>query len=108
MDVRRIVTGLDADGSSTIVSDGPAPVTHDFVHVPGFSNTVIWGTDIAEPSAADPTTAMSSFVPGPGGTRFVVARFPPDSVFASPGFDPEAAGREQLAARPGLGDPFAR
>jgi mannose-6-phosphate isomerase-like protein (cupin superfamily) len=109
MEVRRIVTGRDADGKSIVVSDGPAPRTHDFASIPGFSNIVVWATEPGDTIAQQPTDiteTLASIVPAPGGTRCLVARFPPDSVFTSADFDPEAAAQEQLAALPGLAETF--
>lgn len=107
MDIRRIVTGFDEQGKSTLVSDGPAPRTHDFENIPGFSNTVVWATeDLTAPTGApeDITTTMDSFVAGPGGVRFFVVQFPPGSVFES--IDHAAAEAEQLQALPGLAERF--
>jgi uncharacterized cupin superfamily protein len=47
-----------------------------------------------------------SQVPLPGGTCFLVVRFPPDSVYADPGFDAAAADAEQRAASPGIAELF--
>ncbi len=107
--VRRVVTGQGPDGSPTIVSDGPAPRSHQHVHTPGFANTLIWQTTagfaVPEPPV-DPTEAVPSFVPGPGETLAMTVSFPPDSAFTDPGFDPAAAGAEQLQANPGLAELF--
>jgi hypothetical protein len=54
----------------------------------------------------DPTASVTSIVPGPGASRLLIVTFPPDSVFAAPGFDPEAAVRENLAVSPGLAERF--
>ncbi len=107
MEIRRIVTGYDADGKSVVVSDGPAPRTHDFASIPGFSNTVIWATEGLEaPTGAPPdiTQTLASLVGGPGGVRFMVVQFPPGSVFES--IDHAAAEAEQIEALPGLADRF--
>ena len=107
--VRRVVTGHGPDGSPTIVSDGPAPRTHQHVHTPGFANTLIWQTTagFAAPGPpVDTTATVASFVPGPGETLAMVVSFAPDSVFADPGFDPAAAGAEQVQANPGLAELF--
>jgi hypothetical protein len=109
MDVRRIVTGVDADGRSTFVSDGPAPRTHDFVHIPQHSSTIVWATsgrETAPNAGADPTAALASVIPAPGGTTLLVVQFPPDAVFASGDFDAEAAFAEQSEVSPGLFDHF--
>ena len=93
MYVRRVVTGFDANGQSIIVSDGSAQRTHDFKHIPGFSNTVVWATsnaDAPQGAPADPTVTLPSFVAPPGGSQLFVVQFPPASVFAS--LDAAAAG----------------
>jgi quercetin dioxygenase-like cupin family protein len=107
MHVRRVVTGFDADGQSIVVSDGFAQRTHDFNHIPGFSNTVVWATlnaDAPQGAPADPTATLSSFVAQPGGSLLFVVQFPPASVFAS--LDAAAAGAEQNEQLPGLANTF--
>jgi hypothetical protein len=47
-----------------------------------------------------------SQLPLPGGTCFLIVRFPPDSVYADPGFDPAAAAAEQRMASPGIAELF--
>ncbi|MCW3000724.1 MAG: cupin [Conexibacter sp.] len=103
MHLRRIVTGVDAAGASTLVHDGPAPRNHDMVHTPGMASTIVWATE-APPTAGadDPTPALSSVIPGPNATVLLVVDFPPESVMMSEDFDPEASFREQSAASPGL------
>jgi quercetin dioxygenase-like cupin family protein len=107
--MRRIVSGLDSTGRSVIVSDGPAPRSHDFVHIPGHSSTIIWatdGTETAPHDGEDPTLGVTSILPGPGGSMLTQIRFPPDSVFASPDFDAAAAAAEQREHSPGLLERF--
>lgn len=105
MQIRRIVTGLDANGRSTVVSDGFAPRTHDFEHIPGFSNTVVWTMDgAAPPSGTDRTGDLASLVPPRGATNLLVVQFPPESVFAS--IDHAAAAAEEARVLPGLADCF--
>jgi uncharacterized cupin superfamily protein len=105
MQVRRVVTGRDAAGKAVIASDGIPPRSHDLVHVPGMSTAMLWAT---RPGAAlrdggpDPTGEVASQIPLPGGTCFVIVRFPPDSVFRDPGFDAAAADAEQRVASPGI------
>jgi hypothetical protein len=108
VDIRRVVTGKKEDGSATIVSDGIAPRAHDFKHTPGMSHVLVWATeagDSPDEASADHSEERG-FVPGPGGTRFVIVKFPPGSIFGSPDFDPEAAGAEQLERTPGLAELF--
>jgi hypothetical protein len=107
MHVRRVVTGFDEKGRSCVVSDGPAPRTHDFVHIPGFSNTLVWSMqDVTAPrgTPADLSVTTESLLPGPAGSGMTMVRFPPSSVFAS--IDVAAADAEQRQALPGLAHRF--
>lgn len=108
MQVRRVVTGHAADGSATFAADGPVPATHAFTHVPGFVNALVWAMEPGAPiprTGADPTAQVTSLIPGPGGSRFLVVSFPPDAP-PGPDFDPQAAGAEMAAHLPGLVDTF--
>lgn len=118
MKVRRVVTGVGADGRSRIVSDGVPPRTHDFETIPEHASSLLWATDTEPPTPSDgedPTPTLPSVIRGPGETTFMTVQFPPDSVFAADDFDPEAAHREQTEVTPGLlehfeepGSPFHR
>lgn len=106
MSTRRIVTGL-VNGTSAVVSDGGPPRTDEITAIPGFVSSLVWATEPQAPaSAEDPTTAVTSFVPGPGATRLIHLTLPPDSVYGSPDFDPQLSVRQQLAASPGLAELF--
>jgi mannose-6-phosphate isomerase-like protein (cupin superfamily) len=107
--IRRVVTGRDAAGRAVVVSDGPPPRSHDLVHVPGMATAMLWATAPGGPlplNGADPTPPVLSQLPLPGGTCFLIVRFPPDSVYTSPGFDAVAAAAEQRLASPGLAELF--
>ncbi len=105
MHIRRVVTGRDENGRSTVISDQAAPRTHDFAAIPGFSNTVVWARpDAPTPTPDDITPTLTSLMPGPGGSALTIVQFPPSSVFES--FDPVAAAQEEAAALPGLADTF--
>ena len=110
MHVRRIVTGVDADGTSTFIHDGPAPRSHDMVHTPTMASAVVWATDPSQPAAADgsdPTPELTSVLPSaPGSTVMLVVDFPPDTVMMSDEFDPAVAFAEQAEASPGLLEHF--
>lgn len=106
---RRIVTGHSPSGKSIFVSDAPAPRTGVFKSIPGFVASLVWETpgDATVPwSGDDPTVASTSVVPPAGGTSLLLVTFPPDSVMASPQFDPAAAGLESLQLLPGLAERF--
>lgn len=97
MNVRRIVAGTDEAGRSVILSDGPAPNSHDFAALPGQSQTRIWyspGPATTTAPADEPTSPKGPMLPGPGGASFVVVGFAPDSVATAPDFDPDRAGAE--------------
>jgi Cupin domain len=92
-----------------VVSDDTAPRFHDFASIPGMSETLVWQTHAGEPiptQPADTTREASSMVPAEGATMLKVVRFPPDTVFADPSFDPSAADAEQAIAQPGLAQLF--
>lgn len=105
--IRRVVTGISADGGSCIVSDGPPPRSHEHLATPGMVNTVVWATPASpQPMHLDLTSDLVSVVPGNGETVALVVTFPPDSVFEDPLFDPYKATQEQLKVTPGLAELF--
>jgi len=105
MEVRRVVTGVDDQGRSRVVSDGPAPRTHDFAAIPGFSNTVVWAmADAHATTTTDTTPELASLMPGPGGSALMIVKFPPESVFAD--VDAAAARAEEARELPGLAETF--
>lgn len=112
METRRVVTTVNAAQSSDFAHDGLAPRTVAFESIPGHSASLLWASDGVEsnPSALsrDATVEASSWVPPSGGSRLLKVTFPPDSVFASPRFDPLAAGEETAAKLPGLAELFER
>jgi hypothetical protein len=107
--VRRVVTGTDERGKATVISDQVAPRHHDFTTIRGMSETLVWSTPapcVITPRPADPTPDAASLVAAPGETQLKIVTFPPDAVFAEPGFDPAAAAQEQAQAQPGLAELF--
>lgn len=108
MSIRRLVTGT-VNGRSVILNDGGVPRHHHYDSIPGFSTALVWATPqgpIGGVSTKDPITADSSYVPGPGETRLIVATFPPDPIFLANDFDPSAAYAEQQRFLTGLVDAF--
>lgn len=109
MEIRRVVTAKDAAGKSTIERDGASPRATRLQHTPRFVTSPLWSTS-ENPSVvhdhSDPMNNLTNLVPGPGETRFMVVTFPPDSVMASPDFDPALARLERLQAAPGLAETF--
>ena len=79
MAIRRVVTGVDEDGQSYVVSDAtpphvllsPGPLAPEVVYV--------WTTDAipqAPNAGTDPTRADQEFFPGPTGSRLVIITYP--------------------------------
>ena len=105
---RRIVTG-NVNGKSVVQSDEPL-LAYEFKSVPGYEHTLIWVNpttpDISKEQRFD--SYPDSVVPGPGGTSLHFVTFPPDSVFADPSFDGEAARDESLIRLRGLADHFEK
>jgi hypothetical protein len=105
MQVRRVVTGHNSNGKSVFIADGPAPRARVGVHHPGFAEALLWSTSqtpTVPTEGKDPTPAVTSFMAEPGGTRFLIVTFPPDTVMASPGFDGAKAFEEHLKGTPGI------
>ena len=76
--IRRIVTGHGADGSSKVLSDGPAPNVKQ--RRAGNASTLLWVTDEcpAEVSGtADRAAREIGVPPPPRGSVFRLAEFPP-------------------------------
>ncbi|MFD6059494.1 cupin domain-containing protein [Rhodococcus wratislaviensis] len=106
MTIRRLVTGRRS-GKSVMLSDGRVPTEHHFESVPGMTSAIIWST--APMPAVDLEEAAPVGIPAhpaPGHTVMAVVDFPPDSVMAQPGFDPAAAGAEQLQHLSGFAERF--
>ncbi|MGC1239321.1 MAG: cupin domain-containing protein [Acidimicrobiales bacterium] len=107
MNVRRVVI-TERDGKSVVASDGPSIRSHDFVHIPGMSESLLWSTHGDDPvvNVPDQALRMRKRLPGPGQTVFVVVTFPPDDTFRSADFDPVRAAAEQRLVSPDLADLF--
>jgi hypothetical protein len=75
---RRVITGVDADGRSTVISDEDTPTR---VALPGFTVNDVWRVDTL-PTQVDEMHTLTDVVelnPPPSGFVFRVASFPPDS-----------------------------
>lgn len=102
---RRVVTGL-RDGRSAFLSDGPPENLHHYEGWPGHMTSVIWATaalpDLPSDGFTTPAPAQMRILPAPGETRLMVVRFPPDSMFADPRFDPARLDQELTKHLDGL------
>jgi hypothetical protein len=82
--IRRIITGHDAAGRSTILQDGPSPNAMNMAGIDHFGVTDLWKTfgapaDIE--SAKDPCGDPITLAPPRDGTVFRVVEFPPDAAY---------------------------
>ena len=91
--VRRVVTGHNADGKAIVVSDAITPVVHYAPLRPGYSMNEIWATNSA-PAIIDqpgePTERPRSIAPDRNGTVCRIIEFPPEASWIG-NIDPEKA-----------------
>lgn len=108
MKVRRVLVAND-QGTSRVIDDGEPPRATVAVETPGFEQALVWQTPpvpALDYTGIDPTVATRTLLPQPGGTSFIILTFPPDAVYADPGFDPIAAGAEAARNSPGIAELF--
>jgi quercetin dioxygenase-like cupin family protein len=94
--IRRVVTGHDANGKAVVISDGPAPFVHVNAINPDWYSTDIWRTNETParivPSAPEPTLGPRRPLPAKRGTVLRINHFPPEEE-AVRQMDPEASRR---------------
>jgi mannose-6-phosphate isomerase-like protein (cupin superfamily) len=81
--VRRVLTGHDTDGTSTIIADGQAPNVKEMPSFPGLALTDLWETKGAPASNeghADAADRPVHLEPPKNGTILRIVEFPPDST----------------------------
>lgn len=106
--MRRIVTGT-VDGVSRILSDGEPANAYRYSGWPGHATSLVWTTaaparlPLAQSHEPLPGARVT---PGPGETSLLIVRFPPDTVFADPRFDPARYGEEAQQHLAGLIETF--
>jgi hypothetical protein len=78
--VRRVVTGFDEAGNSTIVEDGKSPHIKSVPERPGYYSTNIWRSGAAPVSVAEPDQISGHIGVSPpaNGTVLRVIEFPPE------------------------------
>lgn len=82
-DVRRIVTGVDAEGKSYIVSDGPTPNQFIADFAPLYAQVPWQAGENAAPGDEPAPSGMDvpTFSPKPGDSVFRIVDFPPDEQY---------------------------
>lgn len=78
--VRRIVTGIDAQGRSYFAEDGAAPAVMMMAERPGYRNNNLWRTlsSPARVGASDTSIEHRGVLPPKGGTVLRVIDIPPE------------------------------
>jgi mannose-6-phosphate isomerase-like protein (cupin superfamily) len=93
--IRRVVTGLTADGVSVVVEDGPPPLAIESADG-GPEVTMVWAhpsTPALPAPPGDPTATLADAFPRPGGNTVMIVTHPPGSgVTGGDGMDNELAG----------------
>ncbi|NQW21318.1 MAG: cupin domain-containing protein [Chloroflexi bacterium] len=81
MPVRRVVTGVDANGRSMVTSDGVSPGHFDLMTS---EFDVMWLSESSPPNlrgTLDPADVNTyAMKPPPGGIKWVVIRIPPETI----------------------------
>ena len=80
--VRRVLTGHDVDGRSTIIADGQAPNMKEMPSFPGLALTDLWETTSApagNEGHADAAARPVRLEPPKNGSIFRIVEFPPDA-----------------------------
>jgi mannose-6-phosphate isomerase-like protein (cupin superfamily) len=79
--VRRVLTGHDAEGSSTIIADGFAANMKEMPAGSGLAVTELWETSVPADNAGgqDAGNRKVRLEPPKNGTLFRIVEFPPDS-----------------------------
>jgi mannose-6-phosphate isomerase-like protein (cupin superfamily) len=102
MAMRRVVTGVDADGKSVFVSDEPVAAVTSPVS-PGLAFQRMWGQDDTPVAPQDGTPPPAhDYFPPAGGYRVGTFTLPPDGTPPPEGLDVGAALAEVEAQLPGL------
>lgn len=82
--IRRVVSGHDAEGRSTVLFDGYASAVKEMESMPGLALTDLWETVVSpadNSSSADAVERPVRLEPPAGGSIFRVVEFPPDGAW---------------------------
>ena len=101
--IRRVLTGHDAEGRSTIIADAVAQNVKAIPGIPGLALTDLWetaGAPASNEGDADAAARPVRLEPPANGTLFRVVEFPPDAAWRKRGdahvaFDSIGAGHTQ-------------
>jgi len=81
-EIRRVVTGVNHEGKSMVVSDGPPPRSVTIGLLGGLKFIDVWhlGAQPKSPADGGDLDRNANLVPPPGGAHWRVCVFPPDSA----------------------------
>ncbi|WP_116140235.1 cupin domain-containing protein [Trinickia diaoshuihuensis] len=82
--IRRVVSGHDAQGRSTVLFDGYATNVKEMESMPGLALTDLWETDTSPVDNSSNDDAVARPVrlePPPNGSIFRMVEFPPDGAW---------------------------
>jgi len=81
-EIRRVVTGVNPEGKSVVLSDGPPPRSITLELVGGSKMTDLWhlGSQPRSPADGGDLDRNANLVPPPGGIHWRVNIMPPDSA----------------------------
>jgi mannose-6-phosphate isomerase-like protein (cupin superfamily) len=89
-DIRRVVTGLDANNKSTVLFDSQVPLTSGRY---GLTSVNLWITDSYPPALVfngeDPSTKPVGISPPDNGTKLRIVEFPPLDADTEAKMEPE-------------------
>lgn len=102
MGIRRVVTGHTKGGKTRVASDSIVE-GETATPFPGFEQHTIWGADELPTLPDDGSMALfKQYFPPPGGFRFTVVTFEPESSTRLTYADPESVSSELEKIWPGL------
>jgi mannose-6-phosphate isomerase-like protein (cupin superfamily) len=82
--IRRVVTGHDANGKAVVLEDGFAPAVRTNPHRPGHISVDLWKTSaspvIVSRAEPDPTSGPKQIHPPPSGTVFRISEIAPETA----------------------------
>ncbi len=81
---RRVITGVDQEGRSCIVSDEQAACVAEMASMPGLTLTDVWETTTSPANNEGSDDAVARPVrlePPVGGSLFRIVEFPPDTMW---------------------------
>ena len=94
LEIRRVVTGHDAEGRAVCVEDANAPRLIQSPRRPGVAGVDLWKTERSPAPLADPDRTLEgpiSLPPPAGGTVFRIVEFQPEDARSQAGVDPAQA-----------------